>query len=138
MAKNGADILLFANTGTDAVPVWTVVGGQRDATLSENVEGIDASSKDSAAARTDAGRYSCTITCDALYVPGQAAQSKVRDNLRTRTKMKMRIQDAATDKMEGTVLITSREVTFPDQEESVVSLEFTLDGAWTELAVGGV
>ena len=138
MAKNGADILLMANTGTDAVPVWTAVGSQRDATLNESVDGIDASSKDAAAARVDAGRYSCTISCDALYIPNDAAQNAVRTAFRSRTKMKVRMHDAGTAKMEGTVLITSREVSFPDMEESTVSLEMTLDGAWTEVVAGGI
>ena len=138
MAKNGADILLLANTGTDAVPVWTVVGSQRDATLSESVEGIDASSKDAAAARVDAGRYSATITCDSLYVPTDVAQSAIRTAFRARTKLKVRMSDAATAKAEATVLITSREVSFPDQAESTISLEMTVDGVWTEIVTGGI
>lgn len=138
MAKNGADILLMANTGTDATPIWTTVGSQRDATLSESVDGIDASSKDAAAARVDAGRYSATLSCDALYVPTDAAQNAIRTAFRSRLKMKVRMQDAGSQKMEASVLITSREVAFPDQEASTVSLEMTVDGAWTEVVAGGL
>ena len=43
--SDGVDFLLKVNTGTAEIPVWTVIGGQRGATLSLTAEQIDASNK---------------------------------------------------------------------------------------------
>ena len=44
-ATVGKDYLLMINTGTFAVPVWTVVGGQRNSKLTEKADSIDVSDK---------------------------------------------------------------------------------------------
>lgn len=49
MAKvKGLDIYLKVNTGTIAAPVWTKVGGQRDASFDRGLSTIDVTDKDSA------------------------------------------------------------------------------------------
>ena len=50
--SDGVDFLLKVNTGTAETPVWTVIGGQRGATLSLTAEQIDASNKQSGAWKT--------------------------------------------------------------------------------------
>jgi TP901-1 family phage major tail protein len=46
MAKiTGVSFLIKVNTGTEAVPVWTSVGGQKSATLQLTAEEIDATDK---------------------------------------------------------------------------------------------
>ena len=42
-ATVGKDYLLMINTGTFAVPVWTVVGGQRNSKPTEKADSIDVS-----------------------------------------------------------------------------------------------
>lgn len=133
MALNGADVLIFANTGTDAVPVWTVVGSQRDVTISEDTAVIDGSSKDGRAARVQAGRYSSTLSLDAVYVPGDAAYAALKTAFRAGTLIKCRIKESGVDKEEGKFLITSLERNHPDQEESTLSLDLSLDGSFTTL-----
>jgi predicted secreted protein len=46
-ATVGKDYLLFVNTGTAYVPVWTLVGGQRSASLGRTTDEIDTSCKTS-------------------------------------------------------------------------------------------
>lgn len=49
MAKvKGLDIYLKVNTGTIGSPVWTKVGGQRDASFDRGMSTIDVTDKDSA------------------------------------------------------------------------------------------
>ena len=62
MGMNGTDILLYVNTGTPAVPAYTVVGSQRDVTFEESTDEIDVSSKDSRAKRVLPGRYSASVS----------------------------------------------------------------------------
>jgi predicted secreted protein len=49
MAKvKGEDIFVKVNTGTVESPVWTKVGGQKDASMSRGLEEMDVTDKDSA------------------------------------------------------------------------------------------
>lgn len=133
MALNGADVLLYANTGTPGVPIWTVVAGQRDVTIGEDTAVVDGSSKDQRQARVQAGRYSSTISLDGLYVPTDAAWLALKSNKRAGTLIKVRIKEVGVDKEEGNFLITSMERNHPDQEESTVSMDMQLDGSYTTL-----
>ena len=48
MAKfKGAAVFVYINTGTEASPVWTKVGGQREATFDRGKGTIDTTDKDS-------------------------------------------------------------------------------------------
>ena len=65
--SDGVDFLLKVNTGTKETPVWTVIGGQRGATLSLTAEQIDASNKQSGAWKTSVpGMMSWSIDADAV------------------------------------------------------------------------
>ena len=79
MAMNGTDLLVLVNTGTPGTPVYEAVGCQRDATLDEATATIDVSCKESRAQRVLPGRYSGTVSLDALYVPTDAAYLALRD-----------------------------------------------------------
>lgn len=47
MAKiKGIDVYVKVNTGTEAVPVWTKVGGQKGATITASLSDIDVTDKD--------------------------------------------------------------------------------------------
>ena len=130
---NGADILLYANTGTDSTPVWTVVAGQRNVAVSEVVAAVDGSSKDQPEARVAGGRYSSTISLDGLYVPTNAAYVSLKAAFRNRTLIKARINEVGVDTEEGKFLVNSFDRNYPDQEESTFSIEMTLDGAYVIL-----
>jgi TP901-1 family phage major tail protein len=47
VAEAGKDTLLSINTGTNATPTWTVVGGQRNTPLTRKANTLDASHKTS-------------------------------------------------------------------------------------------
>lgn len=47
VAEAGKDTLLSINTGTTEVPVWTVVGGQRNAPVDQTASSLDGSHKTS-------------------------------------------------------------------------------------------
>lgn len=128
---NGADVLLQANTGTEAAPVWTNVGSQRDVSISESVAAIDASSKDSRAARVRGGRYSSSISLDALYVPTNAAYTTLRTAFRAGTLIRVRVTESGVGTEQASVLITDIERSYPDQGESTISIDLEVDGFWS-------
>ncbi len=68
-ATVGKDYLLFVNTGTVAVPVWTLIGGQRGSSLGRTAEEIDVSHKTSGGwTSIKAGLRSWSIDLDGLML----------------------------------------------------------------------
>jgi len=133
MAMNGTDVLLLVNTGTAAVPVYEAVGSQRDVSFDEATEEIDVSSKDSRAKRVLPGRYSSTLSLDALYVWTDDAYRALRDAMRDGELILVAREDDSTTLETGDALITSLSESFPDQGEGTISISMTIDGFWTEL-----
>lgn len=128
----GQDILILANTGTDAAPVWDIVGGQRSATVTEENETIDMTSKDSGGAMDyDYGLYSWNISCDGVYVPSETAYAKLRTAMRAKEAIKVRLQEDGENVLEGNAVITSMEWEGPYDAEATYSLELQGTGRLT-------
>lgn len=69
IATVGKDYLLYVNTGATYVPVWTLIGGQRGATLNRSAEEIDVASKSSGGwAETLPGMRTWSIDLDGLVL----------------------------------------------------------------------
>jgi len=124
MSVKGVDILILANTGTDAVPVWTSVGGQRGASLEETNETIDVTSKTSNGAyEYEYGLSGWKISCDGVYVPDDTAYIALQTAMRTKAKIKVRISEEDTEVSEGTALVISRSIDGPYVGEATYSME---------------
>jgi len=119
---NGADILVWID--------GEMVGSQRDVTFEDANESIDMSSKDSRARKVDYGRYSSTISLDALYVPTDVAYQSLKNAERNGIKVEVvRVQEGAT--LESCMaVITSLSEAGPDQDAATVSISFDVDGEW--------
>jgi len=133
MAMNGTDVLLLVNTGTPSLPVYEVVGSQRDVTFEEATEEIDVSSKDSRAKRVLPGRYSSSLSLDALYVPTNADYQALKDAMRNGDLILVARQEDNITLETADALITGLSEAFPDQGEATISVSLTVDGFWTEL-----
>ena len=133
MAINGSDVLLLVNTGTPAIPTYEAVGSQRDVTFDEATEAIDVSSKDSRAARVLPGRYSSSLSLDALYVWADAGYQALRDAMRDGDLILVARQDDGVTLETADALITSLSESFPDQGEGAISISMDVDGFWSEL-----
>lgn len=133
MSENGTDLLLLANTGTPSVPVYEVVGSQRDATIEETTDTIDVSSKESRAMRVLPGRYGSTISLDALYVPDDAAYLALRAANRDGTLILVARQFEGVVTEVVSAKVDSISEAFPDQAEATISISLTVDGFWSEV-----
>jgi len=133
MGMNGTDILLYVNTGTPAVPAYTVVGSQRDVTFEESTDEIDVSSKDSRAKRVLPGRYSASVSLDALYVPTDTAYLALKDAMRDGDLILVERYESGGADETADALITSLSEAAPDQGEATISISLTIDGTWTEV-----
>jgi len=134
MAMNGTDILLLVNTGTALVPVYEVVGSQRDATFGETTDAIDVSSKDARERRLLPGRYSSEITMDALYVPSDTAYLALQTAMRDGDLIKILREESGASLEEATAVVTDLSQAAPDQDGATVSVGLAIDGEWTEVA----
>ena len=131
---NGTDVLILVNTGTEGAPVYTAVGSQRGASLSETNDEIDISSKDSRAGRYLAGRYGSTLSLDALYVPSNLAYLALKMAQRAGDAILVRVSEEAVETEEASAIITDMSTDFPDQEAATISIDLRIDGEWA--AVG--
>lgn len=131
MAKN-VNILLFVNTGTVEIPTWTVVGGQRNATLAEETETIDTTTKDSDGYfEYEYGLGGWTIECDGLYIPDDTGYTALKTAQRNKQKIKVQIKEDGQATEEGFCLVTSREFESPYDGESTYSVSLQGTGKLT-------
>lgn len=124
---NGTAVLILVETSP---AVFTIVGSQKDATISETNDYLDMSSKVSRAQVGQAGRYSSRVQCEHLLVPGATELSVLRDAVRNGTNIKVRRSESGTQVEEATCVPTERSVAFPDQAPATVSLTFVTSGGW--------
>lgn len=69
----GIDIYLKVNTGTVASPVWTKVGGQKDATFDRGLGTMDTTDKDSGGDEEHLpANRNWSISCDAFLIEDNA------------------------------------------------------------------
>lgn len=129
----GVDIIIMIEDTTPGT--YVAVAGQRNATLSEERETLDITSKDStnAASEFDYGGYSWTISCDGVYIPTDTKYTKLRDAIRNRTKVKVRVNEAGTPvkTLSGDALVTSSELEAPYDGEVTYSVELQGTGTLT-------
>lgn len=132
MAKvRGVDILVMIDMDQTlatptGVPDWQAVGGQQNATFSDEVEAVDTTTKDNNDGGYDYeyGLYGWTVSCDGLYVKNNAAYGALKTAMRTRKKVKIRIQEEGQPVEEGTALVISRELEAGYEENATYSVEF--------------
>lgn len=127
MAMNGTDLLILANVGTAETPSYMVVGCQRDATIEEASGTIDVSCKESRAQRVLAGRYSGTLSLDALYIPDDEAYLALRTANRAGDLILIARQEFGVVTETFEAKIDSLSQSFPDQGEATVAASFTIN-----------
>jgi TP901-1 family phage major tail protein len=130
---NGTDILLLVNTGPTLTPTYEVVGSQRDATFEETNDEIDVSSKEQREKRVIAGRYSCAVSFDAMYVPSDTAYQALKAAMRNGTAIMILRQQSGAALEEASAIVTGLSEAAPDQDASTVSVRLTVDDQWIEV-----
>lgn len=125
----GVDVLLYVNTGDEATPQYTVLGGQGDATLTREAEEIDVSAKTDPGGYGDSlvGRKRWSLECGGFIVAGDTALDKLEElyDQRGKVDVELRYPDGKTYK--GSAYITEFSLDFPQDDGAQYSL--TLSGA---------
>lgn len=134
MAMNGSDVLILANTGTAETPVWTAVAEQTGLSMESDRNLIEVSSKNYDHAQFVYGRASDTLTLEGMYVPGDAGLKALRDSMKNKVPVKVRRSEGGTQIEEAEALIGALSLDFPDDDTSTVSIDMTLNTAFTAVA----
>jgi len=127
---NGADVLLRVNTGTYDTPAWTTVGSQTNVTFDQTTDPVDISSKNSRSRKLLGGRYSASVTLDALFVPSAADFAALQACMRDGSLMKIRRRYSGTDTEQADGIVASLSEAYPDQEGATVSCTLEISGDW--------
>ncbi len=126
MAKvKGLAIFLKVNTGTVAIPVWTKVGGQSDATLDRGVSTMDVTDKDSTDEEHLIGIGNWGISFSAFLIEDDAGFLEIESSFDARTQLQYQIVTPTATYM-AAATVESLSVSAPLSEAGVVS--FTLKG----------
>ncbi|MRX54701.1 phage major tail protein, TP901-1 family [Bacillus idriensis] len=132
MAK-GVNFLLFVNTGTDAVPTWTKVAGQKGGTLTREYDTIDVTSKDNMGWNDEEyGNASWSIEADGLLVEDDAGFLALEAAFEGAEYVKVRFQTQAGNNYEGSAIISDFSVEAPYDDSATYSLTLNGKGAYTK------
>jgi predicted secreted protein len=130
-AVRGSDILVLVNTGTELLPVYEAVASQRGVTFDEATTSIDASSKASRFTRRLPGRYSGSLSLDALYIPSEDSYQALLAAMRSGEFVMLRKSVEGTEIEEARAVIASLSTSGPDNDVATFSADFDIDGEWT-------
>lgn len=125
----GVNILLQVESKVTP-ETYVTVAGQRNATLSEEAEAIDITSKLSGGyVENDYGLGSWSISCDGVHVLNNASMTQLRDAMRAKEKIRARwTTSGSTEVEQGFAIVSSRELEAPYDGEATYSLELTGSG----------
>ena len=128
----GLSILIEANTGTEQSPDYTVVAGQRDATLTPASDAIDTSSKDGNGWKTSAvGLKGWDMDLDGVYVDTSTGFTALETAFSAGTDILVRVSFPDGTKRRGAAKVTSMPIKAPMGGESTYSFKLQGNGALT-------
>lgn len=120
----GVDVLIKVQAGGDTGSYITV-GGQRGATLSETVDTIDVTTKDSGGMyEYDYGFGGWTISADGLYIKDDEGYNALRNAMRNKEKVVVQISEEGIATEQGEALVISNELDGGYDAEVTYSVEF--------------
>jgi len=127
MAKiKGNDVYLKVNTGTEASPVWTKVGGQKDATFDRGAGTIDITDKDSQGWEENLpGLRNWSISFDAFIIEDDAGFLEIEDSFDNQAQKQFQIITPGHT-YQGKATVESLSMSGPLGDAGVVS--FNLKG----------
>lgn len=129
-ATVGKDFLLSVNTGTVAVPVWTLVGGQRSASLSRTADEIDVSDKTTQGWKSaKAGLRSWSIDLDGTVILSDTGLAALEQAFMTGVEINVRLLYPDGSEQTGWGSVTEFSIESPHDGEATVSGTISGNGA---------
>lgn len=124
----GIDFIASINTGTNELPVWTKVGGQRGATLDRSIETMETTSKDSEGFKEfEAGFTEWSIEADGLYIVDDKGFEALEEAFMAKDKLKVQVATPSGVSYEGLTILTALPIEMP--YDDVVTYSVTFQGS---------
>lgn len=131
----GVNFLLYVNTGTEAVPVYTKIAGQKGGSFTRSTDTIDLTSKDNVGWQDeDYGVASWSIEADGLLVEDDAGYSALEDAFDNKEFVLVRWETAAGNKYEGQAIISDFSTEAPYDDNATYSITLNGKGQYTKTA----
>jgi len=127
---NGTDILIQVEHPADSGNYETI-GSQRGATFGEQTASVDMSSKADRKRFVNPGRYSSTLSLEHLYIPTASGVAMLKNAMRNGTYVRIRRRELGATLETASCVCSSLNLAAPDQDASVFSAEFDVNGAWS-------
>lgn len=128
MPVSGVSFLVAINTGSAATPVWSTIGGQRDATLNLNTGEFDSTTKDSSNWHEGlVGIRDWDITFGNLLSETDTGLAELETAFMDNAQVQVRLTTAATNTYTGTATLTNYAIGMPYND--VVTASGTLKGS---------
>lgn len=124
----GIDFLLYANKGTDLLPEYEVVGGQRGATLNRSADTLETTAKDSDGWKEfETSFIEWSIEAEGIFVSGDEGFNKLEESFFSREKILVEMKTASGRKYSGNVIVTDLPLEMP--YDDMMTYSVTLQGS---------
>lgn len=137
MAKTqGKDILVYINTGTPEMPTWTLVGGQKNASMSFSQGSIETTDKDSAGWKErELGNREVKVDFDAFLIEDDSGWAELKKGLVGASHQKCHLKlETASYEYIGNFVMEDLTIDGPNEDMGTVSFSLVSDGEVTETA----
>ena len=134
-ATAGKDYLIYLNTGTsEAVPTWTLLGGQRSGDLSREADEIDASHKTSGGWKsTLPGLRSWSIDLESVYLKDDKGAKFLEEAFLLGKQVNVKFEYPDKSYVTGWGSVTECSLSTPHDDVATLSGTIKGDGALSEL-----
>lgn len=126
-------VVVQVNTGTSGSPVWTTIGGQKDAKLTRKMKPEDSTTKEvtSRYKTSIAGFKEWGVSCGALKVESDAAYTALETAYNNDAQVQLRWTKVSTGVYTGSAWITSLAENSKEKGPVELSIEFEGTGPIT-------
>ena len=126
-ATVGKNYLLYVNTGTPTIPVWTLIGGQRGSALNRKADSIDASNKTTGGWKANLpGLLSWSIALDGLVLLQDLGLQVLEQAFSASQQVELMLQYPDLTSRTGWASIT--ELSIDNAYTAAATMKGTLDG----------
>lgn len=129
----GKDYLLYVNTGTVTVPVWTLVGGQRDSSLNRKSTSTVGNNIGSPWTTVTPGLLSWSVDLSGLVMLNDAGCNALEAAFVAQVDVEIKFLYPSLQYRTGNVLVTEFSIDNPHDGEAVLKGTLIGDGALSAL-----
>lgn len=131
-ATTGCDYVIYVNTGTIAVPVWTKVAGQRGGSLKRSTAEADLTTKDSNNWHEGAPTIrSWSLDGDGLIIENDTGYGALKTAWANNEKVQVKLETPDGNTEIGMATITDFSGDFPYDAESTYTVSLVGSGSLT-------